>query len=165
MRFRLATPADADVLAPLNALLRRDEGHRNRMTLPELTERMRNWLKSEYQAVLIEDADGVIGYALFRRDPECIYLRQLFLRLSHGAVELVVAQSIGFAITSGATMLVFELMCSWAMHWANRSGERLDSASTALHWSRIRTMPPNPAVNADAPSTGLQLRVASVAAR
>jgi GNAT superfamily N-acetyltransferase len=80
MRFRFALPSDAELLAPLNAQLIRDEGHRNRMSIPQLAERMRGWLSGEYRAVVFDDDDGVVGYALFRHEPEHIYLRQFFVR-------------------------------------------------------------------------------------
>jgi GNAT superfamily N-acetyltransferase len=80
MEYRRATAADAPALAALNAQLIRDEGHRNRMTAAELGARMAGWLAGEYEAVLFEEAGGVAGYALFRRDPEFVYLRQFFVR-------------------------------------------------------------------------------------
>ena len=67
------------MLAELNHQLIRDEGHRNRMTDPELEQRMRGWLAKEYRAVIFEDAQGVIAYALYRVQAEEIYLRQLFV--------------------------------------------------------------------------------------
>ena len=81
MEFRAATPADAATLAELNHQLIRDEGHRNRMTFPELEARMAEWLAGEYRAVLFLDAERVVGYALFRFDPEFVYLRQFFVCL------------------------------------------------------------------------------------
>jgi predicted acetyltransferase len=57
----------------------RDEGHRNRMTVPELEQRMKDWLAKEYTAILFEVDDSVIAYALYREQPEEIYLRQLFV--------------------------------------------------------------------------------------
>ena len=80
MRFRRASAEDADILAPLNAQLIRDEGHRNSMTLPQLAERMAGWLRGEYRAVLFEDAGAVVGYALYRPQADHVYLRQLFVR-------------------------------------------------------------------------------------
>ena len=38
--FRQATAADVSALAPLNAQLIREEGHRNSMSVAELAERM-----------------------------------------------------------------------------------------------------------------------------
>ena len=69
------------------------------MTVPELEQRMRSWLSGEYRAVLFEDNGQVVAYALFREQPEEIYLRQLFVvrdRRSQGigraAVELLRTQ-------------------------------------------------------------------------
>jgi GNAT superfamily N-acetyltransferase len=81
VQYRFAKPEDAELLAPLNALLIRDEGHRNQMTVPQLAERMAGWLRGAgYEAVLFEDAGMVKGYALYRRETEHVYLRQLFVR-------------------------------------------------------------------------------------
>ena len=43
MDYRLANNDDLDLLAEWNHQLIQDEGHRNRMTAPELRERMRGW--------------------------------------------------------------------------------------------------------------------------
>ncbi len=79
MNYRFATPNDADVLAKLNQQLIRDEGHRNPMNLAQLTERMRNWLANEYQSVLFEEDQEVVGYALFRSEPEYVLIRHFFV--------------------------------------------------------------------------------------
>jgi predicted acetyltransferase len=79
MNYRRATENDCSLLAELNHQLIRDEGHRNRMTVPELEQRMKDWLAKEYTAVLFEVDDSVIAYALYREQPEEIYLRQLFV--------------------------------------------------------------------------------------
>jgi GNAT superfamily N-acetyltransferase len=77
--FRHATVADAATLAQMNHRLIRDEGHRNRMTVPELRERMEGWLRGEYQVVVIELEGVPVGYALYRREPEFVYLRQFYV--------------------------------------------------------------------------------------
>ncbi len=79
MNFRVATANDCALLAELNHQLIRDEGHRNPMTVPELEERMKSWLASEYAAVLFENNGEVVAYALYRGQTEEIYLRQLFV--------------------------------------------------------------------------------------
>jgi GNAT superfamily N-acetyltransferase len=79
MRYRRATDDDILVLARMNRDLIRDEGHRNPMSEAELGERMRGWLAAEFEAVLFEDYTGAAGYALFRIDPEHVYLRQFFV--------------------------------------------------------------------------------------
>jgi len=79
LNFRRATLNDCALLVELNHQLIRDEGHRNRMTVPELEQRMKGWLASEYAAVLFENDGEVVAYALYREQPEEIYLRQLFV--------------------------------------------------------------------------------------
>lgn len=79
MNFHRATFDDCPRLAELNHQLIRDEGHRNQMTVPELEQRMRGWLASEYAAVIFEDKGDVAAYALYREQTEEIYLRQLFV--------------------------------------------------------------------------------------
>ena len=79
MQYRLATGDDALLLAQMNRRLIRDEGHRNPMSEAELTTRMRGWLAGEYQAVVFEDDAGPAGYALFRSEPDYVYVRQFFV--------------------------------------------------------------------------------------
>jgi predicted acetyltransferase len=79
MDFRTATAADIPELASLNAALTRDEGHRNRMTLPEFEARMRKFLGEGYRAVLFSVDGRTAGYALYRNDDEGVYLRQFFI--------------------------------------------------------------------------------------
>ena len=69
MRFRSATLADAAVLAGMNQTLIRDEGHRNRMTIAQLEQRMVGFLAEGYQAVIFEGGEAPIGYALLRASP------------------------------------------------------------------------------------------------
>jgi GNAT superfamily N-acetyltransferase len=49
------------------------------MTLPELEQRMSDFLQKEYDAVITGLAHTDIGYALYRQDPEWLYLRQIFV--------------------------------------------------------------------------------------
>ncbi len=80
MIVRKATSTDVSLLARLNQQLIVDEGHRNPMTLAELEQRMAGWIGDEgYEAVLLEPDRKTVGYALFRREPEHIYLRQFFV--------------------------------------------------------------------------------------
>src|SRR5579863_9909103 len=79
VNFRRATLDDCALLADLNHQLIRDEGHRNPMTVPELEQRMRGWLASEYAAVIFEEDGEVVAHVLYREQPEEIYLRQLFV--------------------------------------------------------------------------------------
>ena len=79
MNFRRDTLDDCALLAELNHQLIRDEGHRNIMTVPELEQRMRDWLASAYASVIFMEGGGTIAYALYREQLEEIYLRQLFV--------------------------------------------------------------------------------------
>jgi len=78
--FRAAASGDAPRLAVMNRQLILDEGHRNRMTLPELEERMREWLSCEYRATIFYLGDEAIGYALYRAEPDWIHLRQFHIQ-------------------------------------------------------------------------------------
>ena len=49
------------------------------MDILQLGKRMRDWLQGEYEAVIFEQDDIPIGYALFKREDEFVYLRQLFV--------------------------------------------------------------------------------------
>jgi GNAT superfamily N-acetyltransferase len=79
LEYRVATIADADLLAQWNHQLIQDEGHRNCMTVPELADRMRGFLASEYKAVIFARDGSDVAYALFRESASEIYLRQLFV--------------------------------------------------------------------------------------
>jgi GNAT superfamily N-acetyltransferase len=79
MHYRFATPEDAGILASMNQQLIHAEGHRNPMSVEQLTERMALWLSGEYQAVVLEEATTAVGYALFRKEHGHIFLRQLFV--------------------------------------------------------------------------------------
>lgn len=77
---RFAADSDLDLLAEWNYQLIQDEGHRNPMTVPELRERMRDWLPGEYQAVIFNGKVEPLAYALYRENETEIHLRQLFVR-------------------------------------------------------------------------------------
>jgi ribosomal protein S18 acetylase RimI-like enzyme len=80
MTFRVANLDDSRLLAEMNRQLLEDEGHRNRfMTLPQLQERMRGFLSGEYRGVIYQDDGTIVAYALYREQPDEIYLRQLFV--------------------------------------------------------------------------------------
>lgn len=71
LKFRFAAESDVPWLAKINQELIQDEGHRNKMTLPELEQRMSDFLRNEYDAVIASLGQNDIGYALYRQDPEC----------------------------------------------------------------------------------------------
>jgi GNAT superfamily N-acetyltransferase len=74
-----ATSKDCALLAQLNHQLIQDEGHRNRMTVPELETRMREWLDAQYVGVLFAEKGQVVAYAVFLDEPTEVYLRQFFV--------------------------------------------------------------------------------------
>ena len=63
----------------MNHQLIRDEGHRNRMSVEQLESRMKMFLIGDYQAVIFFKESQNLGYALFRRDPDGVYLRQFWI--------------------------------------------------------------------------------------
>jgi len=83
VQFRRARAEDCAMLAAMNHQLIRDEGHRNPMTIPELAERMKQWLATDYKAVVFERDSVIVAYALYREQAEEIYLRQLFVPPAH----------------------------------------------------------------------------------
>src|SRR5258708_5607059 len=80
MRHRFAASTDMYLLGELNHQLIRDEGHRNRMSIPELVTRIEKWLAGEYRASIFEDDSGVLAYALYREEEDHLYLRQFFVQ-------------------------------------------------------------------------------------
>jgi hypothetical protein len=69
MRHRIAKIQDSEALGELNHQLIKDEGHRNSMATPELIERMRSWLITDYRA-LPERGHGAFLHA--RARSECV---------------------------------------------------------------------------------------------
>ena len=80
MKYRFGTEKDLALLAEWNYQLIRDEGHRNSMTIPQLRERMKVWIESEYKAVIFNIASDPVAYALYSEKDQEIYLRQLFIK-------------------------------------------------------------------------------------
>ncbi len=50
------------------------------MGLAELTSRLRGWLIGEYQAVIFEEVDDIVAYALYKEESDRIHLRQFFVQ-------------------------------------------------------------------------------------
>ena len=79
LSWHYVSDADIALLAEWNHQLIREEGHRNPMTVEQLAGRMKKWMEGEYKAVVFSN-DEAVGYALYKRDDESIYLRQFFVR-------------------------------------------------------------------------------------
>ena len=77
--MREAGSDDIPRLAAWNAQLIADERNDNPMPAAELAARIREWLASEYRAVVFELDGNACGYALFRDLPECTHLRHFFV--------------------------------------------------------------------------------------
>jgi GNAT superfamily N-acetyltransferase len=101
MKARIASLEDCAFLAAKNHEFIRDEGHRNTMTIPELEQRMREWLAGgKYRAVIFEDDSMPVAYALYCAEEDSgIYLRHFFVFREHrregvgrAAIELLFSE-------------------------------------------------------------------------
>lgn len=88
--LRRATLDDVTLLAEMNQQLIIDEGSKNTMSLAELAERIRGWLNTDREAVVVERAGEMIGYLLYREHQEeyypyqtSVYVRQFFIQPSY----------------------------------------------------------------------------------
>ena len=90
LSLRSATNEDLAPIARMNRQLILDEGSRNRMSVPELEARLRDWLDGNWRIDVVR-ADGVVvGYAVYQiRTDEydsalsVVYLRQMFVDREH----------------------------------------------------------------------------------
>ncbi len=100
MKSHIASADDCPMLAEWNYQLIEDEGHRNPMTVAELEQRMRGWLTTgEYQAIVFDEKNETVAYALFRETEVEIYLRQFFVvrhrrreGIGRGAIQQLATQ-------------------------------------------------------------------------
>lgn len=74
-----ATVRDSLVLAQMNLRLIRDEKHRNPMNVVQLKRRMQGWLRGEYTAYLFLESLDVVGYCLFKKIGNFVYIRQFYV--------------------------------------------------------------------------------------
>ena len=80
VKIKKAGLADCLALARMNHDLIQDSGHRNPMEVPQLSRRMRNWVKrGNYQVCLFEAEGMLVGYCVYRKEREFIYIRQFFI--------------------------------------------------------------------------------------
>ena len=91
MQIEPASVTDVPLLAEMNKRLIEDEHHPNRMSLPELTERMASWLAEEYAAYVVREGAEITAYALLRDDGDTWYLRQLYVERSYRRQGLATA--------------------------------------------------------------------------
>jgi GNAT superfamily N-acetyltransferase len=80
LRYRPATLEDAPLLGLWNSRLYEDECNPGRKSLEEFVSRMRAWLAGgELKGILFETEEGPVAYALYRQDPECLYVRHFYV--------------------------------------------------------------------------------------
>jgi hypothetical protein len=79
MRHRVAGVEESEIVGELYHQLIKDERYRNPMTTPELIDRMRSWLITDYRASIFEDDTGILAYALYKEDQDRVHLRQPFV--------------------------------------------------------------------------------------
>lgn len=135
MLYRKATVVDAPVLAQMNYQLIRDEGHRNRMSVTELEERMRSWLDEGYQSVLFEDEKGIAGYALYKWETGWVYVRQFFIQPPRRRQGIGRGAWAWLRIIGGEKRPGFASTCSSTTSAASDSGDLWALRITASRWS------------------------------
>jgi len=69
----------AELLAPLNRALIQEEGSATALSIEQLAQRLRTWLKGDYQCWAVMEAQSCLGYCLFAEEAERIYVRQLYV--------------------------------------------------------------------------------------
>jgi len=119
LKFRFATESDVPWLAKMNQQLIQDEGHRNKMTLAELEQRMSDFLKKEYDAVITGLGQTDIGYALYRQDSEWLYLRQIFV------IEEMRRKGIGRRFIEWLKNNPWKDLRNIALHWKQKANKRI----------------------------------------
>ena len=80
MNIRVCTEDDVPVLAEMNQGLIEEEKAETALTLPQLQERMRGFIRAQYTAFLFSEGDDVLGYALCDTLRRPAYLRQFFIQ-------------------------------------------------------------------------------------
>lgn len=85
---RLATLDDVNLLAGLNQQLSQDEGQLSGLTFEQVAERLRTWLGNDYRAVIFEQSNEVVAYALYCigerfEGDRFIFLRHFFVQRAH----------------------------------------------------------------------------------
>jgi ribosomal protein S18 acetylase RimI-like enzyme len=84
LNWRYVTPEDISILVDLNRQLQSEEGSEV-MSTTNIRRRLTKWLSTDYQAVVFEQADQLVAYALYRdgdtdaEGKDVIYLRQFFV--------------------------------------------------------------------------------------
>jgi GNAT superfamily N-acetyltransferase len=84
MHIRYASQDDAPFLADINRQLIQDEWGGGGMSLEGLEARMRRWIgDDEYRAVLFQEDDATVAYALVSLDEDSAFIRHFFVLREH----------------------------------------------------------------------------------
>ena len=83
MEIVRAELTDVETLAELNKHLIEDERHPNPMNIAQITQRMREWLATDYICYVAKQNGQIIGYCLYRDDGRHYYMRQLYVNRAH----------------------------------------------------------------------------------
>ena len=83
MEIVRAELTDAERLAELNQHLIEDEQHPNPMNIVQLTQRMKEWLATDYICYVAKENEGIVAYCLYRDDGGHYYMRQLYVDRAH----------------------------------------------------------------------------------
>ena len=83
MEIVRAELTDAKILAELNKRLIEDERHPNPMDIAQLTERMQEWLTTDYICYIAKENGHIVAYCLYRDDGDYYYMRQLYVDRAH----------------------------------------------------------------------------------
>lgn len=75
----LCNHKDLDTLAVMNKQLIEDEKSDNQMTIPQLKNRMKEFIEADYKAYFFVLDDEIVGYALINICKSPFYLRQFFI--------------------------------------------------------------------------------------
>ncbi len=76
---RPARKVDVPILASMNEELLRSEGGPSTLSTGALASRMTAFLDHGYEAHLVELGEDLIGYVLFRRDVDHVFIRQFYV--------------------------------------------------------------------------------------
>ena len=83
MEIVRAELTDAAILAELNKRLIEDERHPDPMDIAQLTERMQEWLTTDYICYVAKESRHIVAYCLYRDDGGYYYMRQLYVDRAH----------------------------------------------------------------------------------
>jgi ribosomal protein S18 acetylase RimI-like enzyme len=79
VRVRPARKVDVPILASMNDELVKAEWGPATLSIGQLTARMATFLERGYEAHIVESGDDMVGYVLFRRDVDHVFVRHFYI--------------------------------------------------------------------------------------